>query len=150
MMKSPTKIGSIRDHFLCMCIVKLVNAFPNLLVFFLRTGLWSHHICASIVCERLDSMKISMTSVPFTRPSLSVSVFLKMSSYLSWSSTDTTQFTAGWNKRETKLRKPRERYFQVKSGIYVLYWLKIKNELHLVTNEENMYYIRYTIKFSQT
>lgn len=33
MMKSSTKSGSIRDNFLCMCIVKLVNAFPNLLVF---------------------------------------------------------------------------------------------------------------------
>lgn len=60
----------------------------------------SHHICASIVCDRLDSIKISMTSVPFMRPSLSVSVILNSSSYRSLSATDTTQFTAGWNEQK--------------------------------------------------
>lgn len=45
-------------------------------------------------------MKISMTSVPFMRPSLSVSVFLNSSSYRSLSATDTTQFTAGWNQQK--------------------------------------------------
>ena len=39
-----------------------------------------HHIWASMVWGRLDSMKISMTSVPVTRPSMSVSVLRKRSS----------------------------------------------------------------------
>lgn len=45
-------------------------------------------------------MKISMTSVPFMRPSPSVSVFLNSSSYCSRLATGTTQFTAGWNQQK--------------------------------------------------
>lgn len=56
-----------------------------------------------MVCDRLDSMKISMTSVPFMRPSLSVSVFLNSSSYRSLSATDMTQFTAGWNQQKVDM-----------------------------------------------
>lgn len=99
------------------CVVK-VNKKNKNIINMIWTELWAHHICANIVWERLDCMKISMTSVPVTRPSLSVSIFLKMSSYLSLSATGTTQFTAGWNKRR---------------GTFIM-WLEMKEKTSATTS----------------